>query len=65
MQATKLYNIEVWQGKVLKETILLNAAYAIAITKRNELISKGTLIRSVWIVPADKPKTTTNGKSNN
>ena len=60
MVPSKLYNIEVWQGKVLKETILLNAAYAIALTKRNELISKGTLMRSVWIVPADKPKTITN-----
>lgn len=57
MQAAKRYNIEVWQGKTLKETIRLNAAYAVALIKRNELISKGTLLRSVWIVAADKPKT--------
>lgn len=65
MALAKLYNIEVYQGKVLKEIIQLNASYAIALSKRNELISKGTFMRSVWIVPSIKPKTDTNAKCNN
>ena len=57
METSKLYNVEVWHGKYLKETHELNSSYAIALNKRNELISKGTFLRSIWIVPVQKPKT--------
>lgn len=62
MQAAKLYNVEVWEGKRIKHTLPLNVPYAIAVTKRKELISKGTFNRNIWIVPAKTNNANTKAK---
>lgn len=51
MKPSKLFNVEVWNGKIKQSTPYRNITYAIAQVRKKELISKGTFARNIWIVP--------------
>lgn len=53
MTTPKLFNVEIYIGKIKKSTEARNIPYALALRKRNELISKGAFERSIWIVPSN------------
>lgn len=46
----KLFNLELARGKFSKEVIVRCVPYAIAVSKKKQLISNGTIPRNIWIV---------------
>lgn len=46
----KLYNVEIWLGKVHKATFYYNAPYAVCVFRKNRLMAEGHFERSIHIV---------------
>ena len=52
IKKTQLWNVEVRNGNITKSVPERNLPYPIAVVKKKQLISKGTLPKNIWIVRA-------------
>ncbi len=52
MNSNQLYNIKIYQGTVLKQTILLNAPYGVCVARRKVIMANGIAKKNIHISKA-------------